>query len=32
MLSIEKVKNELARFDYEYEDNILYGHTKSKLK
>lgn len=32
MLSLEKVKNELARYAYEYEDNILCGHTKSKVK
>ena len=32
MLSLEKVKNELKTFGYEYTNNILCGHTKSKVK
>ncbi len=32
MLSLEKVKNELKTFGYEYANNILCGHTKSKVK
>ena len=31
MLSLEKVKNELKTFGYEYTNNILCGHTKSKV-
>ena len=31
MLSLEKVKNELKTFGYEYANNILCGHTKSIL-
>ena len=32
MLSLEKVKSELERYNYTYENNILCGHTKSKVK
>lgn len=32
MLSLEKVKNGLETFGYEYANNILCGHTKSKVK
>lgn len=32
MLSLEKVKNELGAFGYTYDNNILCGHTKSKVK
>ncbi len=32
MLSLEKVKNELAKYNYPYNNNILCGHTKSKIK
>ena len=32
MLSLEKVKNELYAYHYTYENNILCGHTKSKVK
>ncbi len=32
MLSLEKVKSELKKYNYAYENNILCGHTKSKIK
>ena len=32
MLSLEKVKNELAQYHYRYADNVICGHTKSKVK
>ena len=32
MLSLDKVKNELKKYNYAYENNILCGHTKSKVK
>lgn len=32
MLSLEKVKSELEAFGYMYDNNILCGHTKSKVK
>lgn len=32
MLSLEKVKTQLQRYGYTYDDNILCGHTKSKVK
>ena len=32
MLSLDKVKNELKEYNYTYENNILCGHTKSKVK
>lgn len=32
MLSLEKVKSELTKYNYTYENNILCGHTKSKIK
>ena len=32
MLSLEKVKNGLETFGYEYANNILCGHTKSKIE
>lgn len=32
MLSLEKVKNELEKYNYTYDNNILCGHTKSKIK
>lgn len=32
MLSLEKVKSELKKYNYTYENNILCGHTKSKIK
>lgn len=32
MLSIEKVQTELKKYNYPYNDNILSGHTKSKVK
>ena len=32
MLSLEKVRSELERYNYTYENNILCGHTKSKVK
>ncbi len=32
MLSLEKVKSELTKYNYIYENNILCGHTKSKIK
>ena len=32
MLILEKVKSELERYNYTYENNILCGHTKSKVK
>ena len=32
MLSLEKVKSELKKYNYDYNDNILCGHTKSKVK
>ena len=31
MLNLEKVKNELKKYNYTYENNILCGHTKSKV-
>ena len=32
MLSLEKVKSELEKYNYNYDNNILCGHTKSKIK
>lgn len=32
MLSLEKVKSELKKYNFEYNNNILCGHTKSKVK
>ena len=32
MLSLEKVKSELKKYNYTYDNNILCGHTKSKIK
>lgn len=32
MLSLEKVKNQLGKYGYVYNNNILCGHTKSKVK
>ena len=32
MLSLEKVKSELGKDNYTYDNNILCGHTKSKIK
>lgn len=32
MLNLEKVKSELKKYNYIYNNNILYGHTKSKVK
>ena len=32
MLSLEKVQTELKKYHYPYNDNILSGHTKSKVK
>ena len=32
MLSLEKVKSELEKYNYTYDNNILCGHTKSKIK
>lgn len=32
MLSLEKVKSELEKYNYIYDNNILCGHTKSKIK
>ena len=32
MLSLEKVKSELKKYNYTYDYNILCGHTKSKIK
>ena len=32
MLSLEKVKSELTKYNYTYENNILCGLTKSKIK
>jgi hypothetical protein len=32
MLSLEKVKIELEKYNYTYNNNILCGHTKSKIK
>lgn len=32
MLSLEKVKSELGKYNYTYDNNILCGHTKSKIK
>ena len=32
MLNLEKVKKELARYNYRYDNNVLCGHTKSKVK
>lgn len=32
MLNLEKVKSELEKHGYKYENNILCGHTKSKVK
>lgn len=32
MLSLEKVKRELEKYKYPYHNNILCGHTKSKVK
>lgn len=32
MLSLEKVKNELQKYAYPYNKNILCGHTKQKIK
>ena len=32
MLSLEKVKNELEKYNYTYDNDILCGHTKSKVK
>lgn len=32
MLNLEKVKEELKKYNYTYNNNILCGHTKSKIK
>lgn len=32
MLSLEKVKKELEKYNYTYRNNILCGHTKSRVK
>ena len=32
MLSLEKVKSELKKYNYVYKNNVLCGHTKSKIK
>ncbi len=32
MLNLEKVKSELKKYNYIYNNNILCGHTKSKVK
>lgn len=32
MLSLDKVKSELEKYHYSYNNNILCGHTKSKIK
>ena len=32
MLSLEKVKSELEKYNYTYDNNILCGHTKYKIK
>lgn len=32
MLSLEKVKSELKRYNFDYSHNVLCGHTKSKVK
>ena len=32
MLSLEKVKSELEKYNYTYDNNILCGHTRSKIK
>ena len=32
MLSLEKVKRELKKYNYVYKNNVLCGHTKSKIK
>lgn len=32
MLSLEKVKSELEKYNYTYDNNILCGHTKSQIK
>ena len=32
MLNLEKVKSELEKNNYTYNNNILCGHTKSKVK
>ena len=32
MLNLEKVKSELKKYDFDYQKNILCGHTKSKVK
>lgn len=32
MLNLEKVQTELKKYNYPYNDNILSGHTKSKVK
>lgn len=32
MLSLEKVKSELGKYNCTYDNNILCGHTKSKIK
>lgn len=32
MLSLEKVKSELKKYNFEYNNNILCGHIKSKVK
>ena len=32
MLSLEKVKSELEKYNYTYDNNIQCGHTKSKIK
>ena len=32
MLSLEKVKSELEKYNYTHDNNILCGHTKSKIK
>ena len=31
MLSLEKVKSELEKYNYTYDNNILCGHTKIQL-
>ena len=32
MLNLEKVKSDLEKYNYTYDNNILCGHTKSKIK
>lgn len=32
MLNLEKVKQQMEKYGYEYDHNILCGHTKAKVK